>query len=53
MVTTLLQVHHDVEERYSLGPSTVQLIKVSRQNPAIELPGMGQGGRSYGEKENQ
>lgn len=37
MVTALLEVHHDVEERDRLGASCVQLLKVLGEDPAVVL----------------
>lgn len=38
MVAAFLQVHHDVEEGDRLGTASVQLLKVTSQNPSIVLP---------------
>ena len=38
MVATFLQVHHDVEEGDGLGTTSVQLLKITSQNPSIVLP---------------
>ena len=40
MVAALLEVHHDIEKGDRLGASLVQLLKVTGQNPAVELPGV-------------
>lgn len=38
MIAALLQVHHDIEQGHRLGASSVQLLKVPRQNVPIKLP---------------
>ena len=39
MVAALLEVHHDVEQRDRLSTTSVQLLKVTSQNPSIVLSG--------------
>ena len=39
MVAALLEVHHDVEQRDWLSTTSVQLLKVTSQDPSIVLPG--------------
>ena len=39
MVTAFLEVHHDVEQRDRLSTASVQLLKVTSQDPSIVLPG--------------
>ena len=38
MVAAFLEVHHNVEEGDRLCTTSVQLLKVTRQNPSIVLP---------------